>query len=425
MMINKGIVAMLTELAAERDLGKEFVLETLKESLITAARKKYGRAENLGCEISQASGNIKLFLEKTVKKNVTDPDTEISLKEARKIKPTIETGVVFKEEIPVDEFGRNAINIVKNTLIQRIKTNEKEMLYEKYKNRKGELVSGTVSRIYSTGAYIKIGDIEAFLPREEQIPNERLRRGSQIKALIKNITTTPEEGDEERIRIKGPIVYLSRIQPEFVARLLEFEIPEVLHSKVEIKDIARNPGERTKVAVYSQNEKVDAVGSCVGHKGSRIKSIVRELSGERVDVVHWKKDKAKYAEKALSPVKVVESKKINENLVLCIVPDDELTGAIGKLGENVSLASELTHVKIEIKVKSEYRKEKEDKERSKIKLADLDISDHIKKILKKAGLKNAQDILSKSDEELSQIKGIGKKKLEAIHKSIHQKINKE
>ncbi|MEJ2567493.1 MAG: NusA N-terminal domain-containing protein, partial [candidate division WOR-3 bacterium] len=163
-MINKSIVTMLTELAAERDLGKDFVLETLKESLITAAKKKYGRADNLGCDISEASGNIKLYLMKTVTEDVIDPDTEISLKEARKIKPTIESGSVFKEEIPVDEFGRNAINIVKNTLIQRIKTNEKEMLFEKYKNRNGELVSGTVSRIYSTGAYIKIGDIEAFLP---------------------------------------------------------------------------------------------------------------------------------------------------------------------------------------------------------------------------------------------------------------------
>ena len=299
------------------------------------------------------------------------------------------------------------------------------MLFEKYKNRQGELVSGTVSRIYSTGAYIKIGDIEAFLPREEQIPNERLRRGSQIKALIRKITPTPEEGDEDRIRIKGPVVYLSRIQPEFVIRLLEFEIPEVLHSKVDIKDIARKPGERTKVAVYSQNEKVDAVGSCVGHEGSRIKSIVRELSGERVDVVHWKEDKAKYAEKALSPVKVIESKLIGTSKILCIVPDDELTGAIGKLGENVSLASELTGLKIDIKVKSEYNKEKEDKKRSKIKLSDLDISDHVKKILKKEGIKNAQDILSRSDEELIKIKGIGKKKLEAIHKSIHAQINKE
>jgi N utilization substance protein A len=424
-MINKGIVAMLSELAVERDLGKDFVLQTLKESLITAAKKKYGRTENLDCEISEASGSIKLYLKKTVTENVTDPDIEISLKEARKQKPTIEVGSTFKEEIPVEEFGRNAINIVKNTLIQRIKTNEKEMLYEKYKNRKGELVSGTVSRIYSTGAYIKIGDIEAFLPREDQIPNERLRRGAQIKALIKNITPSPEEGDEERIRMKGPIIYLSRTQPEFVARLLEFEIPEVLHSKVEIKDIARKPGVRAKVAVYSQNEKVDAVGSCVGHKGSRIKSIVRELSGERVDVVHWKKDKAKYAEKALSPVKVIESEKIGKNKVLCIVPDDELTGAIGKLGENVSLASELTHVKIEIKVKSEYRKEKDDKERSKITVDELDISDHIKKILKKEGLNNAQDILSRSNEELTQIKGIGKKKLETIHKALHKVINKE
>jgi N utilization substance protein A len=299
------------------------------------------------------------------------------------------------------------------------------MLYEKYKNRKGELVSGTLSRIYSTGAYIKIGEIEAFLPKEEQIPNERLRRGSQIKALIKEITQTPLEGDEERIRMKGPIIYLSRIQPEFVAKLLEFEIPEILHSKVEIKDIARNPGIRAKVSVYSQNEKVDAVGSCVGHKGSRIKSIVRELAGERVDVVHWKKDKAKYAEKALSPVKVIESKKIGKNKVLCIVPDEELTGAIGKLGENVSLASELTHVKIEVKAKSEYKKEKESEEISNITVDQLEISDHIKEILKKEGLNNAQDILGRSNEELTQIKGIGKKKLEIIHKALHKVINKE
>lgn len=423
-MINKGIVAMLSELAAERDLGKDFVLQTLKESLITAAKKRYGSAENLGCDISQASGDIKLYLEKTVKEEVTDPETEISLEEARKFKPTIEVGSIFKEEISVDEFGRNAINIVKNTLIQRIKTNEKEMLYEKYKNRKGELVSGTVSRIYSTGAYIKIGEIEAFLPREYQIPDERLRRGAPIKALIKKITTTPEEEDKERIRIKGPIIYLSRIEPEFVARLLEFEIPEVLHSKVEIRDIARKAGVRTKVSVFSQNEKIDAVGSCVGHKGSRIKSIVRELSGERVDVVHWKKDKAKYAENALSPVKVVESKKISKDQVLCIVPDDELTGAIGKLGENVTLASELTGVEIDIIGSLEYRKEEESEKRSKIKIEDLEISDHIKKILKKDGLKNVQDILSKNDEELLEIKGIGNKSLEKIHKSINKTINK-
>ncbi|MEO0293988.1 MAG: transcription termination factor NusA [candidate division WOR-3 bacterium] len=424
-MINKGIVAMLSELAAERDLEKDFVLETLKESLITAARKKYGRAENLECEISEASGSIRLYLKKVVKENVTDPLTEISLAEARKVKPTIEVGAIFKQEIPVDEFGRNAINIVKNTLIQKIKTNEKEMLYEKYKNRAGELVSGTVSRVYPTGAYIKIGDIEAFLPKEEQIPNERLKRGAQIKALIKKITQTPDEGDEERIRIKGPIIYLSRIQPEFIARLLEFEIPEILHSKVEIKDIARKPGVRAKVSVYSENEKVDAVGSCVGHKGSRIRSIVKELAGEKVDVVHWKKDKAKYAEKALSPVKVIEAKKIGKNKVLCVVPDEELTGAIGKLGENVALASELIHAKIDIKGVSEYRREKEKEEKGKITVDELDISDHLKDILKKEGLNTAYDILSKSDEELSNIKGIGKKKLETIHKALHSILNKE
>ncbi len=424
-MIDRGIVAMLSELTAERELDKEFVLEILKESIITAAKKQYGLDESLECEISEASGKITLYREKTVKKEVKDQSTEISLEEARRLKPTIALGATFKEEIPIEEFGRNAINIVKNTLIQKIKTNEKEMLYEKYKNKEGELVSGTVSRIYSTGAYVKIGDIEAFLPREEQIPEERLRRGNPIKALIKDITTSPKEGDEERIRIKGPIVYLSRIEPEFVLHLLEFETPEVLHSEVEIKGIARKAGTRTKVAVYSKNEKIDAVGSCVGHRGNRIQSIVRELSGERVDVIRWEKDKAKQAAEALSPVKVVESKMINEKKVLCIVPDDELTGAIGKVGENVSLAAELTGLNIEIRGRSEYRKEIENERRKKVTIDKLPISDYIKKLLKNAGYKNAQDIVAQTKEELMEIKGLGNRLVDKIYSAIHKTISRD
>ncbi|MEA1912768.1 MAG: transcription termination factor NusA [candidate division WOR-3 bacterium] len=424
-MIDRGIVAMLSELTAERELDKEFVLEILKESIITAAKKQYGLDESLECEISEASGKITLYREKTVKKEVKDQSTEISLEEARRLKPTIALGATFKEEIPIEEFGRNAINIVKNTLIQKIKTNEKEMLYEKYKNKEGELVSGTVSRIYSTGAYVKIGDIEAFLPREEQIPEERLRRGNPIKALIKDITTSPKEGDEERIRIKGPIVYLSRIEPEFVLHLLEFETPEVLHSEVEIKGIARKAGTRTKVAVYSKNEKIDAVGSCVGHRGNRIQSIVRELSGERVDVIRWEKDKAKQAAEALSPVKVVESKMINEKKVLCIVPDDELTGAIGKVGENVSLAAELTGLNIEIRGRSEYRKEIENERRKKVTIDKLTISDYIKKLLKNAGYKNAQDIVAQTREELMEIKGLGNRLVDKIYSAINKTISRD
>lgn len=424
-MIDRGIVAMLSELAVERDIKKDFILDTLKESIITAAKKQYGPEENLECEISEASGKITLYRKKNVTKKVKDPDTEISLSNARKVKPTIEVGATFKEEIPIDEFGRNAITIVKNTLIQRIKTNEKEILYEKYKGKSGELVSGTVSRIYSTGAYIKIGEIEAFLPREEQIPEERLRRGSPIKALVKEVLQHPKEGDEERVRIKGPVVYLSRIEPDFVVQLIEFEIPEILHSEVKIKGISRIPGKRTKIAVYSTNEKIDAVGSCVGHRGNRIQSIVRELSGERVDVVRWKKDKAKYAAEALSPVEVVECKPLSEKNVLCIVPDDELTGAIGKVGENVSLASELIGINIEIKGRTEYHKKKEAKLRKKVKVKDLPISERIKKLLKEAGYNNAQDIMSKSREEVMKTKGLGNKSIDKIYTAIHKAINQE
>ncbi len=424
-MIDRGIVAMLSELAVERDIKKEFILDTLKESIITAAKKLYGLEENLECEISEASGKISLYRKMKVTKKVKDPDIEISLSDAREVKPTIELGAIFKKEIPIDEFGRNAITIVKNTLIQKIKTNEKEILYSKYRGKEGELVSGTVSRIYSTGAYIKIGELEAFLPREEQIPEERLRKGSPIKALVKEVTQQPKEGDKDRIRIKGPVVYLTRIEPEFVVHLLEFEIPEILHSEVKIKGIARIPGKRTKIAVYSTNEKIDAVGSCVGHRGSRIQSIVRELSGERVDVVRWKKDKAKYAAEALSPVEVAKTELKGKKKILCLVPDDELTGAIGKVGENVSLASELTGVDIEIKGRGEYHKEKETKRRKKVKVKDLPISDHIKKLLITAGYKNAQDIMSQRKEELMETKGLGNKSVDNIYTAIHKVISQE
>ncbi len=424
-MIDRGIVAMLSELAVERDIKKEFILDTLKESIITAAKKQYGPEENLECEISEASGKITLYRKKEVTKKVKDPDTEISLSDARMVKPTIELGATFREEIPIEDFGRNAITIVKNALIQKIKTNEKEILYEKYKSKADELVSGTVSRIYTTGAYIKIGEIEAFLAREEQIPEEHLRKGSPIKALVKDVTQRPKEGDDEKVRIKGPVVYLSRIEPDFVIRLLEFEIPEILHSEVKIKGIARIPGKRTKIAVYSTNEKIDAVGSCVGHRGNRIQSIVRELSGERVDIIRWNKDLAKYSAEALSPVEVKEATILNENKVLCVVPDDELTGAIGKVGENVTLASELIGIDITIKGWSEYQKEKVTKRRKKIKVKDLQVNDRIKKLLLDAGCKNAQNIMSQSKEELMEIKGLGTKSIDKIYRSIHKIINRE
>ncbi|MCK4422227.1 transcription termination factor NusA [candidate division WOR-3 bacterium] len=424
-MIDRGIVSILSELSTERELKKDFILETLKESIIAAAKKQFGNLDNLKCEISEASGVITLYKEKKVIEKVEDPINEISLDEARKIKPTIEIGTIFKEEIPIEEFGRNAITVIKNTLIQKIKTNEKEILYEKYRKKIGELVSGTVARLYSTGAYIKVGDVEAFLAREEQIPEKRLRKGAPIKAIIKEVTKHPKEGDEERVRIKGPVIYLTRIDQNFVIRLLEFEIPEILHSEVEIKGIVRVPGKRTKIAVYSNNEKIDAVGSCVGHRGNRIQSIVRELAGERVDIIRWKTDKAQYAAEALSPVEVVGTELLGEKKVLCIVPDDEITGAIGKIGENVTLAAQLTELEIEIKGRTDYHKEKEVGKRKMIKVKNLLLSAHKKKLLKDAGIKNVQDIVSLNREELLKIKGMGNKTVDEIFTAIHKAMNQE
>lgn len=419
-MIDRGIVSLLRELSSERDLDKEFILETLRESILTAAKKEFDNTENIKCEISEASGKIRIYRERVVKEEVEDPDTEIKLEDAKKVKPTIEKGAVFEEELSINDFGRNAINIVKNTLIQKIKTNEKEILFEKYKEKTGELISGTIAGVYSSGAYVKVGDIEAFITREDQIPEERLHKGDSIKALIKEVTERPKEGDEDRVRIKGPVVYLTRKGTEFVKKLLSFEIPEVLHSEVEIKKIARESGIRTKIAVYSTDEKIDAVGACVGHRGNRIKSIVRELSGERVDAVRWKEDKKQYLKEALSPVDVSEVVLKDKKNAICIVPDDEMTGAVGKLGENVKLAEELTGISITLKGSSEYHKEKESNRRKKFKIDALPLTEHKKEILKEAGFKNVDDIMKKTPEELGEIKGLGKKTVEKIFKAINK-----
>jgi len=422
-VINKQVVEMLTELAKERGLEKRVVIETLKESIIAAAKKKTNIPEGWVCEISEASGEIRLFLEKEVVKKVENPDVQISIEEAKELKPGVKSGEKIYVEIPLLEtFGRNAINLVRNSLIQKMKENEKQLIYKKYVAKIGELVSGTVATAYSSGAYIKLAEIEAFLDKEDQIPGEVLRRGQTLKAVVKEVEEKPK--DKTKVRLKGPVIYLTRVTETFIRKLFEFEIPEILRGEVEIKKIARRPGVRCKIAVFSSNEKIDPVGACVGPRGARIQGIVKEMSGEKIDIIAWSSDPKILVGRALSPAKVtkVVMKKSGDKAI-CVVPDDQVTLAIGKDSINVELAKELVGMDIEIKGQTEYHKEEEEKRRVKIKVENLDLPKRIKEILKKHGYKNAKDIMTSTAEELLKLPGIGKKAVDKIYTAVHKALN--
>jgi len=423
-VINREVVEMLTELAKERRLEKTFVIETLKEAFISTAKKMFGKEEGFQCEVSEASGEIRLYMEKKAVKKVKNPLDEISMEDAIEINPGVKIGDTVYVEIPItQEFGRNAITQIRNFLVQKMKEREKRIVFEKYKGKIGELVAGTVASAYAAGAYVKLSDIEAFLDREEQIPGEILRRGQQLKAVVLDIEEKTR--DKEKVKIKGPVVYLTRKTPNFVLRLLEFEIPEILRGEVEIKGIARSPGIRTKIAVYSKEEKVDPVGACVGPRGSRIQGIVREMSGEKIDIIPFSPDKKIFVGRSVAPARVVKviMKKTGKKAI-CVVPDDQVTLGIGKDSVNIKLANELTGLKIEIIGQTEFHKKEEDKKRKKIKVDALpDISEKIKSLLKKHGYKTARDIMSSSKEELEKLPGLGSKTVDKIYVSLHRVLN--
>ncbi|RKZ17016.1 hypothetical protein DRQ17_04755, partial [bacterium] len=296
------------------------------------------------------------------------------------------------------------------------------LIYKKYVAKIGELVSGTVATAYSAGAYIKLAEIEAFIDKEDQIPGEVLRRGQTLKAVVKEVEEKPK--DKTKVRLKGPVIYLTRVTETFIRKLFEFEIPEILKGEVEIKKIARRPGVRCKIAVFSSNEKIDPVGACVGPRGARIQGIVKEMSGEKIDIIAWSSDPKILVGRALSPAKVtkVVMKKSGDKAT-CVVPDDQVTLAIGKDSINVELAKELVGIDIEIKGQTEYHKEEEEKRRVKIKVENLDLPKRIKEILKKHGYKNAKDIMTATAEDLLKLPGIGKKAVDKIYTAVHKALN--
>jgi len=394
---------VLSEVRREKGIDKPVIIEALKAALLSAARKKYGPRMDLEAHFNPELGEIELFNFRAVVEKARNEYTEISLEEARILDPGVKIGDSLGIKLETKDFGRIAAQTAKQVIIQKIRDAEGENIYQDFKDRKGEIIAGSVHRFNKGNIIINLGRTEAVMPPPEQVPRETFRQGDRIKAFILDIRKSTRE----------PQVILSRTNPQFLVKLFELEVPEIAEGIVRIKSVAREPGIRSKIAVESDDPDIDPVGACVGSKGSRVQGVVQELRGEKIDIIPWSDDPTKFICNALLPAEISEviideTKKSME----IIVEDDQLSLAIGKRGQNVRLAVKLTGWKIDIKSRSRIKEISRDA--FKDLLAIPGIGEITAEILFNEGLFSARDLALLDVEELMNIPGIGEKKAHNI-----------
>ena len=343
---NKELILSLEELEKERGIKKEILLEAIETALVTAYKRNFDSLENVKVEMDRKTGATHVYSIKEVVKTANDDVMEISLKDAQKINKDLDIGDNVEIEIVPKDFGRIAAQTAKQVIIQKLREVERDIIYSEFNNRKGEIVSGIIQKAGNV-VIMDLGKLEGVMPLKEQIPTEKYRVNDKIKGYVLDV---------ERGAKGAPQVIVSRSHPDFVRKLLEFEIPEIYEGVIEIKSVSRDPGHRSKVAVYSPDPNIDPVGSCVGQRGVRIQNVINELSGEKIDVIEWNEDPSIYISSALLPAKILAVDiKEEEKFAQVIVPDDQLSLAIGKSGQNARLAAKLTNWKIDIKSESQFR----------------------------------------------------------------------
>jgi transcription termination/antitermination protein NusA len=414
--MNYDILEAFGQIAKEKNLELEYVLATVEAALISAVKKKYNVEDNVRVEIDRTEGEIKVFLTKKVVENVTNPGQEMTVEDASEFYEDVEIGQILDVPMPFEEFGRNAIATAKQILIQRVREAEREKIYQEYKDRIGELVTGNVQQVDKGNIIINLGRAEAIVPGREQIKKEKFRQGDRIRAVIIDVQDTN----------RGPQITLSRASTEFLKKLFDLEVPEIAEKIIEIKAIAREAGERSKVAVYSNDDRIDAVGACVGVKGVRVQNIVRELNNERIDIVPWSSEPMIFVTKALAPAKIVNVDVFpSEKKMLVAVADDKLSLAIGKAGQNARLAAKLTSWKINIMSATEYDALKKSEEEEKVDIETVEeIGSKLIQKLLQAGLETAQDVVKADMEKLMNIEGIGEKTAEKVLAAAQAAIEK-
>ena len=343
--MNREFILAIEDLEKEKQISKDLLIEAIESALVSAYKKNYGTSQNVRVNIDRATGDIDVFMRRDIVEEVDDPFVEVSLEEAQAIDPAYELGDVIEYQVKPRDFGRIAAQTAKQVVVQRIREAERGMIYDDYINRQGEIITGQIQRISNETIFINMGRTEGILAVTEQVPGEHYDVNDRLRLYIMDVKKTT----------KGSQVYLSRSHPGLVKRLFELEVPEIQDGIVEIKSIAREAGSRTKIAVFASDESVDPVGSCVGARGTRVQAVVDELNGEKIDIINWSDDPSELISSALSPAKV-EQVIIDEEerSALVIVPDYQLSLAIGKEGQNVRLAAKLCSWKIDIKSHTQY-----------------------------------------------------------------------
>lgn len=343
----KEFIGAMEELEKERGISKAYLLESLEAALVTAYKKNFEQVDNVKVTIDEKTGEIRIFSFRTVVEEYPDPLLEISVEDARKIDKNFNVGDVVNIDIRPKDFGRIAAQTAKQVVVQKIREAERDIVFTEYNDKKGEIVTGLIQKVDDKLVVLDLGKLEGVMLKKEQIETEEYKVNDKIRGYVLSV----EKG------AKGvPQVLVSRSHPDFVRKLFEFEIPEIYEGLIEIKSVSRDAGSRSKVAVYSKDQNIDPVGSCVGQKGVRIQNIINELKGEKIDVIEWSEDPAVFIAAALLPAQVLAvDVKEEEKFAQVIVPDDQLSLAIGKSGQNARLAARLTNWKIDIKSESQFR----------------------------------------------------------------------
>ena len=385
------IIENMKSIARSRGVKFDYVVDSLGEAIKSGVKRKFGKGVESEVVVNKSTGEIKIFIVKKIVETVADKDKEINLAEAQEKNQDYKVGDEYRIQLSLTDLGRTAIESIKQALTQRIGEAERNRILVEYEKKIGEIVKGIIKVVSRNEVLVDLGPVEATIPGYGMMRTEHYRLNSPLRAVVFKVDRAQW----------GPKIILSRTDSKFLERLLFYEIPEVKDGIIQVIKIVREPGVRAKVAVQTLDPKVDPIGACVGYRGSRIQSIVKELSGEKIDVIQWSKDMSLQISRSLSPAKVKQVLTLNEGHVLAIVPDDDYSKAIGKNGVNVDLASKLTAIEIEIKKVSEYQKELQDKQLAETKIEDVEgVSKSLKKLLIEKGYTSVLSVLKATPDEL-------------------------
>ena len=407
------LLQMADAVAREKLIDPEEVIDAMEQAIQKAARSKYGLEHDVRAHVDRKSGDIRLARYLEVVEDVENEVTQLTLDQARRRKPDAEIGEFLVDPLPPMDFGRIAAQTAKQVIVQRVRDAERAQQFEEYKDRAGEVVNGIIKRVEFGNATVDLGRAEAVLRRDEMIPRESFRAGDRVRAYIYDVRQEP----------RGPQIFLTRTRPEFMSKLFAQEVPEIYDSIIEIKAVARDPGSRAKIAVLSNDSSIDPVGACVGMRGSRVQAVVGELLGEKIDIIQWNGDPATFIVNALAPAEVAKVVlDEDQSRIEVVVPDDQLSWAIGRRGQNVRLASQLTQWEINILTEDQesQRRQEEFRARSQMFIDALDVDDVLAHLLVAEGFSSVEEVAFVPMDDLTSIEGFDQELVDELRDRARQ-----